>query len=250
MHNMPGLPILHSKDLVNWKLMGIEKTEKGSFIAYYDFTTDTTERIPATSSRFWLRAECDYLTEKARFSYSTDSKTFEPIGKEFTMVFNLATFQGMRYALFNYNTLGKPGGYADFDSIDIYEPNPKGLMRPIPFQQAIRLASHQRDASLSFGKNNTFIVEDQGLGRIALRAGKKYVSVSSETKVGLKAGRVTPKEQFQWMETLQGELILMSLNTQKFLRIEPTTGKILADSPGPLSDNSDGVRFDWTIEKD
>lgn len=121
-------------------------------------------------------------------------------------------------------------------------------MRPIPFQQTITVKSHQRDTSLSFGKNNMFTVEDQGLGRVALRAGKKYVSVNSETKVGLKAGRVTPKEQFKWMETLHGELILMSLNTQKFLRIEPATGKILADSPGPLSDNSDGVRFDWNIE--
>jgi xylan 1,4-beta-xylosidase len=195
-----------------------------------------------------LRAECDYLTEKARFSYSTDGKNFSPIGKEFTMVFNLATFQGMRYALFNYNTLGKPGGYADFDSIDIYEPNPKGLMRAIPFQQTITLKSHQRDASLSFGKNTAFTVEDQGLGRVSLRAGKKYVSVKNETRVVLSTGKITPKETFQWMETLNGELILMSLHTQKFLRIEPGTGKILADSPGPLSDNSDGVRFDWVVE--
>jgi xylan 1,4-beta-xylosidase len=230
--------------------LGIERSEKGSVIAYYDMTTNTTERIPTTASRFWLRAECDYLTEKTRFSYSIDGKNFEPIGKEFTMVFNLATFQGMRYALFNYNTLGKAGGYADFDSVDIYEPNPKGLMRPIPFQQTITLKSHQRDAMLKVGDKNIFTVEDQGLGRVALRAGKKYVSVKSETNVVLSAGKVTPKETFQWMETLHGDLILMSLNTQKFLRIEPATGKILANSPGPLSDNSDGVRFDWAIEKE
>ncbi|HOY22961.1 MAG TPA: hypothetical protein PK002_07380, partial [Cellvibrio sp.] len=60
-----------------------------------------------------------------------------------------------------------------------------------------------------------------------------------------KSGRVTPNETFQWMETLTGELMLMSLHTQKFLRIDPTTGKILADGPGAISDNSDGVRFDW-----
>jgi hypothetical protein len=35
--------------------------------------------------------------------------------------------------------------------------------------------------------------------------------------------------------------------THKFLRIDPATGKILADSPGPISDNSDGARFDWVL---
>lgn len=228
--------------------LGVERSDKGLAVAYYDMTTNKTERIPTTASRFWFRAECDFLTEKARFSYSIDGKKFEPIGNEFTMVFNLATFQGMRYALFNYNTLGKAGGYADFDSVDIYEPNPKGLMRPIPFQQAITLKSHKRDSLLSFDEKNVFTVEDQGLGRVALRAGKHYISVKSETKVALKSGRVTAHETFQWMETLTGELMLMSLHTQKFLRIDPATGKIFANAPGAISDNSDGVRFDWALK--
>jgi xylan 1,4-beta-xylosidase len=227
--------------------LGVERSDKGLTVAYYDMTTNKTERIPTTASRFWFRAECDFLTEKTHFSYSIDGKKFEPIGSEFTMVFNLATFQGMRYALFNYNTLGKAGGYADFDSVDIFEPNPKGLMRPIPFQQDIALKSHKRDSQLNVDGKNVFKVEDQGLGRVALRAGKKYVSVKNETKVTLKSGRVTPNETFQWMETLTGELMLMSLHTQKFLRIDPATGKILADAPGAISDNSDGVRFDWVL---
>lgn len=227
--------------------LGVERSDKGFAVAYYDMTTNKTERIPVSASRFWLRAECDFLTEKARFSYSIDGKKFEPIGSEFTMVFNLATFQGMRYALFNYNTLGKAGGYADFDSVDIFEPNPKGLMRPIPFQQTITLKSHLRDSLLSFAHKNVFTVEDQGLGRVALRVGKKYVSVKNETKVVLSARKVSPKETFQWIETPTGELVLMSLATHKFLRVDPTTGKIGADSPGPISDNSDGTRFDWAL---
>lgn len=227
--------------------LGVERSDKGLAVTYYDMTSEKTERIPTTASRFWFRAECDFLTEKARFSYSIDGKKFEPLGSEFTMVFNLATFQGIRYALFNYNTLGKAGGYADFDNVDIFEPNPKGLMRAIPFKQEVKLKSHLRDSLLSFGDKNVFTVEDQGLGRVALRAGKKYVSVKNETKVTLSSGRVTPKETFQWMETLTGELMLMSLHTQKFLRIDPTTGKILADGPGAISDNSDGVRFDWML---
>jgi len=227
--------------------LGVQRNKNGLAVTYYDIATNKTERVPVSGSRYWLRAECDFLTEKARFSYSLDGKTFQPIGEEFTMVFNLATFQGMRYALFNYNTLGKAGGYADFDSIDIFEPNPKGLMRPIPFQQEITLKSHLRDSVLSFGDKNVFTIEDQGLGRVALRAGKKYISVKNETRVVLSAGRVTPKETFQWIETPTGELVLMSLATHKFLRLDPATDKVLANSPGPISDNSDGTRFDWML---
>lgn len=225
--------------------IGVERSDNGFAVAYYDMTTNKTERVPVTASRFWLRAECDFLTEKAHFSFSIDGKKFERIGSEFTMVFNLATFQGMRYALFNYNTLGKAGGYADFDSVDIFEPNPKGLMRPIPFRQAIKFKSHLRDSVLSIDDKNVFTIEDQGLGRVSLRSGKQYVSVKNETKVTFTTGRVTSNETFQWMETLTGELILMSLHTQKFLRIDPATGKIFANGPGAISDNSDGVRFDW-----
>ena len=230
--------------------LGVERNENGLAIAYYDMTAEKTVRIPATASRYWLRAECDFLTEKARFSYSLDGKNFQSIGEEFTMVFNLATFQGMRYALFNYNRSGKAGGYADFDSVDIFEPNPRGLMRPIPFQQRITLRSHQRDTFLKLNGKDIFTIEDQGLGRVALRADKKYISVKNETKVILNKGKVTPKETFQWIETPTGELALMSLETHKFLRIEPTIGKIVANSPGPISDNSDGVRFDWELKTD
>ncbi len=229
--------------------LGIERNDKDFAVVYHDMTTNKTERVSVSAPRYWLRADCDFLTEKARFSYSIDGKTFHAIGNEFTMVFNLATFQGMRYTLFNYNRLGKAGGYADFDSVDIFEPNPKGLMRPIPFQQNIKIKSHKRDALLNVDNKNVFTLEDQGLGRVALRAGNRYVSVKDEHKLILKRGKVTLRETFQWMETLNGELILMSLNTQKFLRIDPATGKVLADSPGPLSDNSDGVRFDWVVDK-
>jgi hypothetical protein len=51
---------------------------------------------------------------------------------------------------------------------------------------------------------------------------------------------------FQWIETPTGELVLMSLATNRFLRIDPASGAIRADSPGPVPDGSDGVRFVWT----
>jgi hypothetical protein len=51
------------------------------------------------------------------------------------------------------------------------------------------------------------------------------------------------------METPTGELVLMSLRTNRFLRIDPRTKHIVADSPTPLPDNSDGARFVWSSVK-
>jgi xylan 1,4-beta-xylosidase len=85
-------------------------------------------RTMLKETRVWLRAHCDFLTEKARFSYSTDGKKFEPLGDEFTMIFQLKTFQGVRYSLFHYHT-GAGGGYADFDKLTVDEPHPRGLMK-------------------------------------------------------------------------------------------------------------------------
>lgn len=57
------------------------------------------------------------------------------------MVFQLRTFQGIRYALFSYNTLGGDGGYADFNNFIVNEPRPKGLTQPIPYDQVVTLTS-------------------------------------------------------------------------------------------------------------
>ena len=60
------------------------------------------------ATRVWLRVDCDFLTEEAAFSYSTDGRQFAR-SAAFTMVFQFKTFQGVRYALFHYNTLALPG---------------------------------------------------------------------------------------------------------------------------------------------
>ena len=48
------------------------------------------------------------------------------------MAFQVRTFQGVRFALFHYNAGGAPGGVADLDLMQVHEPHPRGLMRPIP----------------------------------------------------------------------------------------------------------------------
>ncbi len=219
--------------------IGVEQGSGIAAIAAFDEVTGEWTRVPITSARVWLRAECDFVSNKAAFQFSTDGKTFSPIGKPHTMAYGLTTFQGVRYSLFAYNTGSAEGGVADFDSIDVAE-NPR---QPIPYGKRIELNVHGGAAKLQFGETSTFTVVDRGLGRVALRAGDSCVSVDSHRAVSLRAGAAGESETFQWMETFSGETILMSLAGNRYLRV--ADGRITADSPGPRPDGADGVRFDW-----
>lgn len=233
--------------------IGVSRGPGGLALTQFDEQTGQAVRVPISTSRVWLRAECDFMTEKARFSYSFDGHSFVPLGSEFTMIFQLKTFQGVRYGLFHYNTKGVPGGVADFHRIDVTEPNPHGLMRPIPYGRAITLKAFGSEEGLGAHDGRViaerdavtrFKVVDRGLGRVALVSGSCFVSVKSTDSVtcGHTAGVA---ETFQWIETPTGELVLMSLRTNRFLRIDRTSGVVTADSAGPLPDGSDGVRFQW-----
>jgi beta-xylosidase len=237
--DVAGLALLN----LPYATLGVEKTPAGLQLALYDQARDRTVRapLPAGATRVMLRADCDFLTEQARFSWSVDGKTFTPIGDAFTMVFQLKTFQGVRYALFNYNQAGKAGGYADFDSIDVYQPDPHGLMRAIPAGRRIQLAGFPSGRKVA-----AYRVKDMGLGRVALQSGAAWASVDASGRVGARKGQPGNAETFQWIETPTGELVLMSLVTNRFLRVDPATHALRADSPGPLPDGSDGVRFTWT----
>jgi len=233
--------------------LGVEKRADGLDVVFYDQRLDQTARVKMSGTRIWLRADCDYLTERARFSYSLDGMTFTPIGGEVVLVYQTFTFQGVRYGLFSYSKIGAEGGFADFDQIDVHQPQPHGLMRPIPYGRSIRLTSFHASAGLAAsagrlasGVPTRFEVVDRGLGRVALRSGQGYVTVAADGAVTLAADPSGTAQNFQWIETPTGELVLMSLATNRFLRIDPKAGDIRADSPGPMPDNSDGARFIWS----
>jgi hypothetical protein len=54
-------------------------------------------------------------SDKARFYYSLDNKTFTQLGGETKLSFNLTVFVGTRFGLFCYATKEGSQGYADFD---------------------------------------------------------------------------------------------------------------------------------------
>jgi hypothetical protein len=98
------------------------------------------------------------------------------------------------------------------------------------------------------GVPGRFRVEDRKLGRVALRAAGGFLTVAADGAVSLAAAASGPSQSFQWSETPTGETVLMSLQTNRYLRIDPVTGEVRADSPGPQSDGLDGDRFVWTAQ--
>jgi beta-xylosidase len=240
-NDVAGLALLN----LPYAALGAERSDGKLSLALFDQARNRTVRVAVKATRLWLRADCDFLTEKARFSYSTDGRNFQSIGEPFTMIFQLTTFQGVRYALFNYNTGNQNGGAADFDSIEVQQPFPRGLMRPIPYEQAIQLRAAVGRAP---AQPLNFTVRELGLGRVALQAGDSFLSIGPDGGATLQVTRPGLAQSFQWMETPTGELLLMSLQTNFYLRIHPQTGALIADSPGPIPDGSDGVRFIWRTQ--
>jgi hypothetical protein len=228
--------------------IGVRRSKSGLALQQYDQRTDSAVEAPMRGTHVWLRVDSDFLTEQSRFSYSTDGNRWTPLGKPFTTVFQLKTFQGVRFALFHYNTGGAAGGVADFDRFGVYEPNPRGLMRPIPIGRTITLSGAGRETPLAVDGQARFTVVDRTLGRVALRSGTRYVSVSrtsdSTSIVRLRDGAPGAGETFQWMETMYGDIVLMSLATNRYLFLD-TDGRVTSSSRGPEPDPTDGTALRW-----
>ncbi len=247
--------------------IGIARTEKGAVLRCYDQATNATIDQPFTGHRVSLRATGDYDADLARLSYSIDGEKFTPVGDEIRLPYQLKTFQGVRYALFAFNTAGHEGGYADFDTFRVVEPLadrsrnlPLGRVitltnladRSVVWANANGMLHHARPDSDDAKKSAArFRVLDRGRGRVALEAldGSGFVTVVG---VGLSGDvRLLKTESdgslFQWQDLLRRECMLLSLKTHRYIGLDPLTGEpYSAESPGPRPDRKDGAVFVWT----
>jgi hypothetical protein len=238
--------------------IGVEKGPQGAVLVQHDGQTMRDQRVPLASTKVWLRADCEYTAQFARFSYSTDGKKFQSIGEPFRMVGIGVTFQGVRYALFSYHREAGEAGFADFDSVAIQEPAPHGLTSPIPYGKQIALVTHAHEPAFGIveeaggiaartSQSTAFAVVDQKLGRVALRGTRGFLSVGADGNLTVRSGSAGNAETFQWIETFTGELTLLSLETHRYVRVDFKTGMIHADSQGPEPDGPEGVRFAWRL---
>ena len=177
------------------------------------------------------------------------------------------TFQGVRPALFNFNTSGQPGGYADFDNYTVDEPRARGIEREIPLGKTITLTSGA-DGSILLADSSPsnllvnamafegrtsqlqFQVVDLGLGRVAFKAGNgKFVSVADDKSVVLKdlmGKKPSDAESFQWINLMRGDTAFMSLVNHRYLATKPNQpGAVTATAADVTPARKSGVEFKW-----
>jgi beta-xylosidase len=259
-----GLALLNAP----YAWIALAKTADGLTVQMFDQTNHKTNSASIRAARVWFRVACNFDSEQAEFSWSADGKEFTKPGDPFTMAFQLITFQGVRLALFNYNTGGKPGGYADFHDFRVDEPRARGVEREVPAGHTIFLRSGA-DGSLLAADAQTmrlvsvasepnifptaevfrFAILDLGKGRVALKAfNGRFVSVEGDA-VSLKdlaGGSPDDHQSFQWVNLMRGDTMLMSLVNHRYLAArvnEP--GPMTVSATGPRPDRKDGACFKW-----
>lgn len=280
--DIAGLGLLN----IPYAWLGVAHTDNELAIRWYDQTYNslkeitskceyvnknkktTTTLLPPTL--IYLRITGNFDEDKAWFSYSTDGKSFTNIGDSVLMPYQLKTFQGSRYALFAYNTKGKQGGYAEFDNFQVDEPladrsgniptgkvitllNCGNNQRVFAFPHGM-LHSKDKESKEYDTESCRFRIHDRGQGRVVLEAmnGTGFVTVVG---AGLSADvRLIKKESegslFQWQDMLNGQCMLLSLKTNRYVGIAPTTGEpYSADWPGAFPGRMDGTVFKWSEVK-
>jgi len=251
--------------------IGLARSDAGLAVTQFDELSgeSAAAALPAGTTRVWLRAACDFEAEEATFSYSVDGREFRPAGRAFRMVFQLKTFQGVRYALFAYNGAGQPGGFADFDRFAVDEPRANGAGPRIPLGQVITLTSLADDTRLvawngllrpmprsapqASSPAARFRVLDRGQGRVALEAadGSGVMAVTGAGGLGdvrLLKAPAADASTFQWQDMLRDEVMLLSLATHRHVHAAPRSGGLAsADSPGAQPDRKEGSCFRWEV---
>ena len=208
------------------------------FEQYKNDTTDLTVSLP--QQKIWLRMNGDFDNDQAQYAYSTDGVNFHSIGRMMPLSYQLVTFQGSRHALFAFNKNGKKGGYAEFDNFTVEEPL-ADRTKNIPYGKTIRIVNLSTGKPMCAlahgllydtdtrkdGKETHFRLIDKGNGKVALQCEDgRYVFVSG---IGM-AGDVrltddaAKAEEFLWQDYLQGEFMLMSMRTHRYIGKNPTTG--------------------------
>jgi len=252
--DVAGLALLN----LPYTWIGIKREAGGLTLEQYDQGTGESVHEKLSRPRVQLRVHCDFDTDIAQFSYATKGVAFKAIGGELRMPFQLKTFQGVRYALFHYNTGGSPGGQADFDNFTVDEPRPRGLTKPIPIGQRIVFENLANGNVLALvderlhsatSAPTPFRVVDRGRGRIALQTASGQYLSAGEAGIGVMSAQPGDAETFQWVDLQRGDTLLLSLATHRYVVVPKTPGPAGADHPGPAPDRKDGSCFHWRIAK-
>ena len=211
-------------------------------------TNDTTDvAISLADGRIFLRMVGDFDHDQAHYEYSLDGQTFQQVGAEMPLSYQLITFHGSRHALFAFNHKGKNGGYAEFDNFTVTEPE-ADRSGNIPYGKTvfiINLATNRPMKALDHGllydtdeyaadflhdaddPQIRFRIIDRGQGKVILQcADGRYVFVVGEGLPGdvRLTTDETKAEEFLWQDYLHHDFMLLSTRTHLYIGKSPTTG--------------------------
>lgn len=248
--------------------LGVVKDKGVLSLRWYSQYNNKEIKQPLQNKTLWLRLWGDYDKNKTQYSYSVDGKIWTNIGDTILQPYQLRTFQGVRVALYAFNTNKKNGGYADFNDFAVDE-----LMadrsQNIPFGKTIRLINladgnpmfampHGLINSNRKGFDNNsiqtqFTVIDKGCGKVILKcADGRYIYISGAGLSGdvRLTTDINKAEDFVWQDMLEGQSMLLSLKTQRYVCKHPTDGSpYSADCQGPDANRKNGCVFKWEIVK-
>ncbi|MBQ8097524.1 MAG: glycoside hydrolase 43 family protein [Prevotella sp.] len=235
-----------------------------SFSQYVADPTQAPAVVPVglSDGKIWLRCIGDYDNDKMQYAYSTDGVTFQTLGQEIPLSYQLITFQGSRHALFAFNTKGKKGGYAEFDNFTVEEPC-ADRSQNIPYHKTFRIINkatgrpavcdphgllydtHAADRS----QRTQFQLIDQGNGCVSLKCvDGRYVKVYGEGLPGDVRFTTDEKdaEVFLWQDYLDHDFMLFSLRNHRYIGKSPTTGSPYSmDFTGADPARRNGAVLQW-----
>ena len=245
--------------------LGVVKTDKGLALRCYDQNTNKEVVKPLDKRVVWLRLWGDYDKSQLQYSYSLDGKNWENIGGQMISPYQLKTFQGVRVALYAFNTKNVNGGVADFDNFKVEEPMADRTAN-LPIGKTVRffnladgsLMDATRHGLMHSSRNRKnmsngvkFVVEDRGLGKIALKtADGRYVYIagaglSGDVRLTSDASKA---EEFVWQDMLYNHCMLLSLKMQRYVGKHTADGSpYSADFQGADAGMKNGCVFAWEI---
>ena len=245
--------------------IGVVKDGKTLSLRCFEQATNDTVEVRSgevKSEKLWLRMVGDYDHDRAHYEYSFDGVSYQQVGREMPLSYQLISFQGSRHALFAFNYKGQKGGFAEFDNFTVEEPMADRSSN-IPYGKSFRiinLATGKPALAMEHGllydtdvnansKQNRFRIIDKGQGQVILQCEDgRYVFCAGYGIAG--DVRLTTDESkaevFLWQDYLNHEFMLMSMRTHKYIGKSPTTGSPYSmDFPGADPARRNGAVLRW-----
>ena len=245
--------------------LGVVKTDKGLALRCYDQNTNKEVVKPLDKRVVWLRLWGDYDKSQLQYSYSLNGKNWENIGEQMISPYQLKTFQGVRVALYAFNTKNANGGVADFDNFKVEEPMADRTAN-LPIGKTVRFFNladgslmdatrhglmHSSGNRKNMSNGVKFVVEDRGQGKIALKtADGRYVYIagaglSGDVRLTSDASKA---EKFVWQDMLYNHCMLLSLKMQRYMGKHTADGSpYSADFQGADAGMKNGCVFAWEV---